>query len=124
MKRIEDSYYHDDEIDIRNKVVLNITLDEAVEMLVQLKAFNIALYKEVININPEKDNVELALKGNLGMVVLNDRVFQEIKSRIVDIISESRYCNNLMQMTLTEMLYEAAVDRLYHEAKEQIQNEE
>ena len=108
---------------IREMPIVNLKLDEAVEILVQLKAFNISLYKEILEIKPETKDVELLLKSNLGMVVLNERVFKEISGKIGDLLGESKYCNNLIKMSLTEMIFEATIDRLYHEAKEEIEND-
>ena len=43
---------------IREMPIVNLKLDEAVEILVQLKAFNISLYKEILEIKPETKDVE------------------------------------------------------------------
>lgn len=124
MKRIDESYYYNDDTNIRDEDVLNLTLDEAVYILTQLKAFDISLYKEIINLNSEKDDIPLTLKANLGMVVLNNKIANNIYKRIDDIIEESSYYNSLQIMTVQSLIFESVVNDMYEEAKEQFENEQ
>ena len=110
---------------IREMPVVNLTLDEAVEILAQLKGFDTSLYKDILHLNPEEDNVELSVKANLGMVVLNHRISKRIIEQIdEDLIEESDYYPCLKLMTIQSKMYESVIDHLYHEAKEQFENEE
>lgn len=124
MKRIDESYYYNDDTNIRDEDVLNLTLNEAVYILVQLKAFDISLYKEIIELNPEKDDVELTIKANLGMVVLNNKISNHIFKRIDDIIEESSYFQSLQIMNRQSQIFEAVVEGMYEEAKEKFENEQ
>lgn len=124
MKRIDESYYYNDDTNIRDEDVLNLTLDETVYILSQLKAFDISLYKEIIELNPEKDDIPLTLKANLGMVVLNNKISNQIYKRIDDIIQESSYYQTLHVLNIQSQIFEAIVDGMYQEAKEQFENEQ
>ncbi len=104
---------------IREIPVVNLNLDEAVQILIQLRAFDILLCREILNTTPEDEDIKARIISDVGMMKVNEERYSIIEKQIEDIIEESSYFNILQLYTHQANMYVSIVHELYEQAKEQ-----
>lgn len=112
------------EVPINEIPMVNLNLDEAVLQMIHLRAFDIQICKEILNIKPEDELKEMRLVANIGMLKGNEERIEAIESQIKDVITESNFFNILEKYTSQANDYVSIVVELYNEAKGELNYEE
>lgn len=88
-----------------------ITLDDAVRTLIQLRALDITICREIIN---GKNII-----NNLGMLKVNEDVHNILYAQVADIIDKSRYAEIYAQYQRTDLMHLGYIAELIKEAEEE-----
>ena len=112
------------EIPINEIPMVNLNLDEAVLQMIHLRAFDILICKEILDINEDDEYKEMKVVADVGMLKGNEERIEAIESQIKDIITESNFFHLLERYTNQANTYISIVVELYNEAKGELNYEE
>lgn len=112
------------EVPINEIPMVNLNLDEAVLQIIHLRAFDILICKEILDIKPEDELKEMRVVADIGMLKGNEERIEAIESQIHDVITESNFFNILERYTSQANTYISLVVELYNEAKGELNYEE
>ena len=96
------------------EIVCNLTLNESVRILIQLRALDITLAREILS---GKNIV-----ANIGMLKENEKVHDIIYNEVGEIIDRSKFGLAYLLYQHTALDYLRKLNDLYEEAKNETEN--
>ena len=113
---------------VKGMAFVNLTLDDAMRIMTHLTGFNITLYKEILQTNPENcEDIKGRVISDLSMVVHNNELFNKLHIQVKEYMQESVLYRPLCMYIRLENAYAKEVLELYEEAENligEIKNEE